>query len=44
MSSKILKSIISQDEIRNKENKRTKLFLNILRKEAFYGGGAVLFS
>ena len=39
MSSKILKSIISQDEIRNKENKRTKLFLNILRKEAFYGGG-----
>lgn len=38
MWSKELKSIIDHDKTRNKENKRTRLYLNILRREKFYGG------
>ena len=34
-----LKNLIDSDKARNKENRRTKLYLNLLRREELMGGG-----
>ena len=38
MTNEALKKLINSDKARNKENRRAKLYLNLLRREKFMGG------
>lgn len=38
MTNEALKKLINSDKARNKENRRAKLYLNLLRREEFMGG------
>lgn len=39
MTNETIKNLIDSDKARNKENRRAKLYLNLLRREELMGGG-----
>lgn len=41
MTNETIKNLIDSDKARNKENRRAKLYLNLLRREELMGGGKI---